>query len=267
MGSRFQAPAREGVAARLPGAEPSGLVVSGLSKSFGETAALASADLRVLPGTVHTVAGENGSGKSTLVKILSGILAPDSGTVSVGGRAVPRFSPGHAGAAGIAPVLQEVLVAESRSVLENVWLGYDGFIRRRVAKDVRREKAGAVLSRLCAEPPDLDVPVGTMPLAQRQSIVIARAIVRSPAVLILDEATAALDVGDRERLFEVVRELVADGCAVVFISHRMDEVVALSDAVTVLRSGRVAGHLDRAEVTATAVLKLMSPHLDLGERA
>ncbi|MER6159371.1 sugar ABC transporter ATP-binding protein [Streptomyces sp. NPDC001868] len=221
----------------------------GVTKSFGATRALSSGALRLRPGEVHTVIGENGSGKSTLVKILSGVHTMDGGTLAVDGTPVDRIaSPRRARELGIATVFQEVLTVASRSVLDNVWLGADGVVRRTVPGAERRRRAREILDRLAVVPIDLDVPAGTLSLSQRQLCCIARALVMDPRVLILDESTSALDLDSRDRLFEVVREVTAAGTSVLFISHRMDEIFTISDVITVFRSGAaVAERIPAAE--------------------
>ena len=235
------------------------LEVCELGKSFGETCALASCTLATDRTQVHAVLGENGSGKSTLVKILSGVIAPDGGELRIAGVRVTQFSPAAARDAGVAPVLQEVLVAPNRTVVDNVFLGYDGFVRRSLSRADRRERAHAALARITHTPPHLDAFVGDLALSQCQLVTIARALVRNPGILILDEATSALDIDDRQVLFEAIRELVADGCLVIFISHRLEEVMEISDLVTVLRNGTSIDTLRRGEFDVHHLLRLMSP--------
>lgn len=237
------------------------LDIKGVSKRYGETRALEGLDMRCAPGTVHTVFGENGSGKSTLVKILSGIIAPDQGEIRAGGRLVTQFSPLAMRRLGIVPVLQEVLVAPNVSALDNIFMGYDGLFRRRLTRAQRLDRAEAALARISHVKLDLDQLVETMPLPQQQLIVIARALVNDPTLLILDEATAALDFGDRDVLFGAIQEFVKGGRLVIYISHRMDEVIALSDSVTVLRSGSAVATLPRSEVSIERLLSLISPEV------
>lgn len=235
------------------------IVLEGVGKRYGETVALDQIDILLSAGHIHTILGENGSGKSTLVKLLSGIVQPDRGQIGLNGRPIALPDPAAARRHGIATVFQEVLLAPSRSVLDNIFLGYDGLWSRRLPLGRRREVAEAVLARFTRTPPDLLARGGEIPLAQQQLVVLARALVRDPQILILDEVTAALDVADRDVLFEALRGFVADGRLVVFISHRLDEVRRLSDRVTVLRSGRAVETLDRAEVTSERLLQLMIP--------
>ncbi|GGN33818.1 sugar ABC transporter ATP-binding protein [Streptomyces fuscichromogenes] len=219
------------------------LAVDGLRKHFGPTVALQDAALRLFPGEVHALVGENGSGKSTLVKILSGVHRPDTGSMTVGGRAFAPRNPAQALRAGIDTVFQEVLGVENRTVLDNLWLGADRPLRP-VARDAgRREKAAEVLAALLVTPPPLDAPFGSLQLSDRQACGIARSLLRDPRVLILDEATSALDLDTRTRLFTLVKERAAQGMSVVLITHRMDEIREIGDRVTVLRSGRTVGTL------------------------
>ncbi len=251
--------------ARLPLMDTTVLDLKDVHKRYGETRALEALDLHCQPGTVHTVFGENGSGKSTFVKILSGIIAPDRGVIRVNGQAVTHYSPLHMRRLGIVPVLQEVLVAPNVTVLDNIFMGYDGLFRRRLTRAQRLDRAQAVLAQITRMPLNLDQLVDTVPLPQQQLIVIARALLHDPSILILDEATAALDIEDRDLLFAAIKAFVARERLVIYISHRMDEVLDLSDTVTVLRSGHAVASLPRAEVSVTRLLKLVLPDTPLAE--
>jgi ABC-type sugar transport system ATPase subunit/ribose/xylose/arabinose/galactoside ABC-type transport system permease subunit len=244
-------------------APPSALLaIEGVTKSFGPTVALRDCSLDLRPGEVHALMGENGSGKSTLVKILSGVHRPDGGLMRIEQRPLRARSPRAAAAAGVATVFQEVQCVPGQSVFDNLWLGTDGLLRRAGPPPAdRRGQARTVLAQLLGgEPGDalLNAPAGSLSLSERQAVAICRALLREPKVLILDEATSALDVATRDRLFAVVRTLTAAGGAVLFISHRMDEVTEIADRVTVLRSGESVATLDSGEARIGRLVELMT---------
>jgi ABC-type sugar transport system ATPase subunit/ribose/xylose/arabinose/galactoside ABC-type transport system permease subunit len=241
------------------------LRIDGLAKAFGPTVALRGASLELRAGEVHALMGENGSGKSTLVKILSGVHRPDHGEVlieqspqrTISLRAV---SPRAAWAAGVATVFQEVQCVPGQTVLDNLWLGTDRMFRRTAGDGGRLASARAVLAELLGDCPDalLSAPAGALSLSERQAVAIGRALLRSPKVLILDEASSALDVATRDRLFAAIRRRTAAGAAVLYISHRMDEVDEIADRVTVLRSGESVATLDREAATPGRLVELMT---------
>ncbi|MBR7827779.1 ATP-binding cassette domain-containing protein [Actinospica sp. MGRD01-02] len=238
------------------------LTVDGLAKSFGPTKALRSCSLELRGGEVHALMGENGSGKSTLVKILAGVHRPDAGRIELAGSVVSPRGPREAIASGVATVFQEVQCVAQQSVLDNLWLGTDGVLRRArgagLGPEERRARAGRVLTDLLGTCPDLDAPAGSLSLSERQAVAIARSLLREPEVLILDEATSALDVATRDRLFAACRALTARGGAVLFISHRMDEVEQIAERVTVLRSGESVGTLEKHEADIATLVHLMT---------
>jgi ABC-type sugar transport system ATPase subunit len=243
------------------------LAASGLAKAFGQTQALRDCSFSMSAGEVHAIVGENGSGKSTLVKILAGVHRPDRGELEVGGSRLAGFrSPRAALDAGIAAVVQEVAVVGPQTLLENVWLGTDGLLVRRVSEPDKRVRATEVLVELLEVAPALDVLVETLPLSVRQVCSIARSLVRDPKILILDESTSALDVATRDRLFRLIRRRAESGRGVIFISHRMDEIDEIADRITVLRSGRSVATVARGEATSGELVRLMSgaDHLTAG---
>jgi len=253
-----EAAAAETAGAAAP-AGPVPLRVTRVAKRFGSTEALRDCSFELRSGEVHAILGENGSGKSTLVKILAGVHRPDEGELELDGVAQERIrSPRAAIAAGIVTVFQEVLVVGQRSLLDNVWLGADGLVRKQRTQAEKRQRAHQVLERLLGDVPDLNVAVKNLPLSLRQACCVARALVLDPKILVLDESTSALDVATRDNLFTILNELRARGRSVVFISHRMDEIEEIGDRVTVLRSGVSVATLDRGAATARELVELMT---------
>jgi len=242
------------------------LEIANLSKRYGETVALDDASIAFRAGTIHTIMGENGSGKSTLVKLLSGIVGADRGEIRLDDAPFSGRNPAAFQAKGFATVFQEVLIAPDRSVTDNVLLGHDGLVHRRIPRAGRRETARAALALCTPLSIDPDSEAGYLPLAAQQLVVLARALVRRPRILILDEVTAALDFTDRETVFTLMERLAREGCLILFISHRMDEVMRLSSRITILRSGRVVETLDRADATPELLLARMAPEI-VAERA
>jgi ribose transport system ATP-binding protein len=233
--------------------------IAELSKSFGPTRALRSVTIDLEAGTVHTILGENGSGKSTLIKTLAGVVAPDAGTISIDGVEARLTSPRAAQALGIHTVFQEILTAPNRSLVDNVHLGFHPWLRRRTNPAEQARRTRDLFASLGVPDVDVTAEAGEVPLYVQQATVIARALLRQPRVLILDEATAALGLSERRALFDVIRALRQAGVVIVFVSHRLDEVVDISDTVTVLRSGRVVGQVDAADASAAVLLGLMAP--------
>ncbi|MEM9755895.1 MAG: ATP-binding cassette domain-containing protein, partial [Pseudomonadota bacterium] len=234
----------------------SAVTLSGVQKAFGETKALRDASLEARAGEIHAIVGENGSGKSTLAKIMSGVVRADAGAIDILGTAPRR--PDHALAAGIATIYQEVLVAEDLSVWENVFAGADGFWRRKISTREKRRLTAETLGRLAAAPVDPNAPAGSLPLSVRQWIVIARAILREPKVLIFDESSAALDLDATNRLHKEMLALKMAGACVLIVTHRIAELVKICDGATVLRDGVTVGRLGKSEVTEDNLLRLMS---------
>ncbi|HVT70487.1 MAG TPA: sugar ABC transporter ATP-binding protein [Trebonia sp.] len=245
--------------------EQSRLVIEGLSRSFGETRALRSATLRLGAGEIHSLAGENGSGKSTLIKILSGVLRPDAGTLTWEGSVKQLGSPVSAQATGIATVFQETLIAPEMTVRDNVYLGTDRLFRYGHRKAEELAGARQALSDLGLDRLDLERPMWTLSLAERQLVTIARALIRPWQLLILDESTSALDSSQRDRLFDYLRLARSQGKTVLFTSHRMDEVLGLADRITVLRQGATVATMAVGEASRAGILRHMSGRADVVE--
>lgn len=225
-------------------------------KTFGPTVALDRVSLRAYEGEVHAIIGGNGSGKSTLAKVISGVLVPDQGQVSIFGKSAT--TPSESKALGIANVYQEVLVADECSVLENLFLGSDGLFGTAAPYAERYARAKAILLDLLGFDLDPSTIVGDLPLSLKQWITIARGMLTNPRVLILDESSAALDFDATERLFSKMREMTAKGCAIFIVTHRIAELVRIADRATVLRDGVSVGTLEKGEITEENILHLIA---------
>ncbi|HYO31085.1 MAG TPA: sugar ABC transporter ATP-binding protein, partial [Thermomicrobiales bacterium] len=234
------------------------LEASGIEKRFGGVFALRGADFACAGGEIHALLGENGAGKSTMVKVLCGVHRPDSGTVRLHGEPVDFRHPSEAAAFGIVPVFQELSLIPDLSVAQNLLIGVEPRTRFGLV-DGRRmvESAERLLSGLGFGGIDPRAVVRDLPLAERQIVEIAKAIGRTPKVLILDEATSALTQGQVRQVFSVVRRLREEGVAVVFISHRMDEVRDLCDRATVFRDGVDVGTVEVATAPNAEIVQMM----------
>jgi ABC-type sugar transport system ATPase subunit len=234
------------------------LVAVGIEKAFDRTRALAGAELNVYPGEVMGLLGANGAGKSTLSKILSGHVTRDAGTITLKGQPLNLRTAREAIQHGITMVMQETSLAPDLSVLENLFLaelGRPGFLSYRKLK----RQAGDILDRLGQkETLPLDREVGLLSAAQRQLVEIAKALALNSTLIIFDEPTASLSPPEVERLFQIMTTLKGAGHTLVFVSHRLEEVFAITDRVTVMREGRtVAKSLPTGSLTQAALIRLM----------
>ena len=225
-------------------------------KTFGVTRALDGCSFAARLGEIHAIVGGNGCGKSTLSKVISGVLPLDSGHVSVLGHA--PTTPRDARLAGVATVFQEVLVADDCSVKDNLFVGVDGLFTRAKSADEKYETAEKMMRELTGLDIDPDMLVGGLPLSIKQWITIGRALLCKPRVLILDESSAALDFDSTERLFVKMRELRDAGSAILIVTHRIAELIRISDRATVMRDGRDVGVLEKSEITEKNLLGLMT---------
>jgi ribose transport system ATP-binding protein len=196
-----------------------------VTKRFGGTVALDEVAFSCRRGSIHALVGENGAGKSTLVKILAGVVIADSGTININGQPSTIHSPADAGRLGIIPVFQELSLLPTLTVAENIFIADPprtrlGLINHRTL----RQRTEQLFADLGLHDVDPNALISELPLAQRQLVEIAKAMSRKPQVLIMDEGTSALSVGDVERVFQMMRRLRDEGQSVIFISHRMDEV-------------------------------------------
>ncbi len=230
-----------------------------LTKHYPGVQALNGVDFSVAAGEVRALLGKNGAGKSTLVRILSGAAVPNSGILKVGGRAVDIFTPKHANALGVATVHQELVLVPELSVAENILLGRWRSHRCGwfVDQQVLRRAAAAVLDEFGLQV-DPAAKVGKLSIAQQQLVEIARGLSFRPKVLILDEPTSSLPGSEVEILLKTIRVLSERGVAVVYVSHRMDEIQQIANSVTVLRDGRHIDTLPIAAAPPAEIVRLMT---------
>ena len=235
---------------------PGELHVKNVSKSFGVTKALDDVSFTGYFGEIHAIIGGNGCGKSTLAKVLAGVLPIDSGKVSINGH--HPSTPKESRNLGVSMVFQEVLVADEASIVDNLFIGIDGFFSKTMSDKEKQDKARTLLSELADEDIDPLMPAANLPLSTKAWITIARGLLSEPDLLILDESSAALDFDSTERLFNKMRELRNKGTAIIIVTHRIAELVRISDRCTVMRDGKDVGVLEKSEITEKNLLQLMT---------
>jgi ribose transport system ATP-binding protein len=232
------------------------LQMRGIRKSFGTVTVLRDVSLTCEAGEVHVVCGENGAGKSTLMKVLAGIHAPDAGQVLIDGREARFAYPGEARDAGVAIIHQELALLSHRSVAENIFLGREPARRGVVDRAALREAALTVLARIgCTLDPD--APCADLSVAEQQMVEIAKAVSLEARILVLDEPTAALDEHESEKLFALIAQLRREGVGLLYISHRMGELLRLADNISVMKDGQLMATLPVAEATMESIVRLM----------
>ena len=233
------------------------LTASHLAKAYSGVRALRDASLEVRAGEVHALVGENGAGKSTLVRILTGAVQPDAGAVTIGGRRMTRFTPQEARALGVVAIHQHPALFPDLSVAENLAIGREpaGWLRR-VNWTARRDAARDLLARVGAGI-DADRDAASLSLPEAQLVEIARALGAEARLLILDEPTASLTPREVDRLFELLDGLRRDGVAIVYITHRLEELPRIADRVTVLRDGTTVGTHAVSDIEPSALIRLM----------
>lgn len=232
------------------------LEMQGIGKRFNGVPALQSVDLTIYPGEVHALMGENGAGKSTLMKILAGAYIADEGEIRINGQSLKITNPATARKAGINLIYQELNVAPNLSVTENMFMGSELQRNQFLDRKSMEIEAQQVLESLGATFTTRDI-VGSLSIAEQQQVEIARALKDKSRILVMDEPTAALSDRETERLFEVIRKLRQDGIAIIYISHRMEEIYALADRVSVLRDGQYIGSLMREEISPGRLVQMM----------
>ena len=231
--------------------------MEGISKRYGGVRALEKADLTVTAGGIHAILGENGAGKSTLIKVMAGVVAPDEGTMTLDGREVSFASPAAANQAGIVCIFQELSLIPELSVADNIVISDPpkrfGMIDRKAQQRIAEE----ALARAGASDIHPRALVKDLPLSRRQMVEIAKALARKPRILILDEATSALTAADVAKVFEVLKRLRSEGLALLYISHRMNEIAELADHCTVFRNGRNVASYPAGSKSDNEVVELM----------
>jgi simple sugar transport system ATP-binding protein len=237
-------------------AAPAAVELRGITKRFPGVVANRDIDIRVARGTVHAIVGENGAGKSTLMKTLYGMHRPDEGTIAIDGQQVVLHSPSDAIARGVGMVHQHFMLADNLTVLENVVLGAEPRKGLRLDLATARRRIREIGERYGLDV-DPDVLVERLGVGDRQRVEIIKVLYRGASTLILDEPTAVLVPQEVDELFDALRELKSEGLSIIFISHKLDEVLAVADEITVIRRGTTVGTRDPAGVTARELAELM----------
>ena len=233
------------------------LRLHGVSKRYGGVRALEDAHLECGGGRIHAVLGENGAGKSTLIKVIAGVVKPDAGAVELDGAAIALGNPAAAARAGIVSVFQELSLLPDLSVADNIGITNPPTRFGMIALGAQRRMAEEALARIGATDIHPLAPVGSLPLSRRQMVEIAKALARAPRILILDEATSALAAADVAGVFRVLRELREQGLAIVYISHRMNEIAELADDCSVYRNGRHVGTFAARSKSSDEIVEMM----------
>ena len=244
------------------------LEARGIVKNYGHVEVLRETDFHVAPGKVTALIGDNGAGKSTLVKILSGVMPPQGGTILLHGKPISFSSPIHARDCGIETVYQDLALAPDLGPAENAYIGREllkpGLLGRLGVLDKKRMRREAfkTFTSLGTDVKDMDASVATLSGGQRQSVAICRSVMWAKGLVFMDEPTAALGVRQTRRVLDLIRRVAEQGVAVVLISHNMPEVLEVSDSIQVLRLGRRVAEFSR-EATVDDLVGAMTGSLEL----
>lgn len=249
------------------------LSLTNIRKSFGPVDVLHGVDLHIEPGEVVGLVGDNGAGKSTLMKTVTGIYKADKGTITLDGQSILDLDPGERRALGIEMIYQDLALAKQQDVSSNIFLGREptkyfmGFIPGMVDKQTMDRKAQEMIDRLGAHLPSIKRPVGSFSGGQQQTVAIARALTFNPRIVIMDEPTAALAVREVQSVLNLIRQLKAQNIAVILISHRLNDVLSVTDRIVVLRHGRAAAELITSDTNMNEVVSAIVGGDDMAEAA
>ena len=236
------------------------LALSGIRKSFGAVDVLHGVDLNVAAGEVVGLVGDNGAGKSTLMKTITGIYRADAGSITFDGRDILQLDPGQRRELGIEMIYQDLSLARQQDVSSNIFLGREptkklfGLIPGIVDKATMDRQAARMIERLGAHLPSINRSVGSFSGGQQQTVAIARALTFNPKLVIMDEPTAALAVREVQSVLDLIRRLKSEGIAVILISHRLNDVLSVTDRIVVLRHGRADADLVTARTNMNEVV-------------
>ncbi|MEO5664554.1 MAG: ATP-binding cassette domain-containing protein [Nocardioides sp.] len=225
------------------------LSLAGVTKRFGAVQALSDVHMDVRAGEVVALVGDNGAGKSTLVKVISGVYSPDEGDITFAGRKVTVGGPSEAQALGIATVFQDLALCDNLDVVANLFLGQEKRLGVLLDEVTMEKEAWRLLRTLSAKIPSVRIPIASLSGGQRQTVAIARSLVGSPKIVMLDEPTAALGVAQTAEVLNLIERLRETGLGVILISHNMADVQAVADRIVVLRLGRNAAEFNVADAT------------------
>src|SRR5246127_1272603 len=232
------------------------LRMTSIGKRFPGVQALDNVGLELLPGEIHALLGENGAGKSTLIKILSGAEQPDSGTIEFGGESVTMTSPHDAQRRGIVTIYQEFTLAPNMTIAENVFIGREPGPGVFVNWQQMAAKTRTITTQLGLQLRPMSI-VRDLNVAEQQMVEIARALSMKSRLIVMDEPTSALSAAEVDKLFRIARELKGQGLSIIFVTHRLEEVMQICDRYTVLRDGRLMGSGSIADITLDGIIRLM----------
>lgn len=229
-----------------------------ITKSFGNVRALRGVSLALHPGEITAIVGDNGSGKSTLINILSGNLKPDSGTISIGGKQLPRLTPKLAMRTGISTVYQDLSLDDYRDTTANIFLGSELTRFGLLAHGRMRQQALELIRMLGIGIEDASLPVKTLSGGQRQAVAVARAVYRGEKLMIFDEPTAAMGVRESNAVLSLVQRMAYKGFSVLIICHNLHHVFSIADRICIMRHGKILQKIDKQRATLEEVQQLIT---------